>query len=176
MLTSSSRRKTRKKYLSNEMDLWDSVHIRTSKHDVDVYRIISDGFLLIPTENLSKEYANSVRNTREYRARLIDNLVILSENKWKPKKKVIKVYLLHASFKPDIDKFYIVASVYKPEPLALLILEERRELVLADCPLHHVVLAERAAREALKELEETESDTSSTRPRSDKRILDVQWG
>ena len=87
MLTSSSRRKTRKKYLSNEMDLWYSVHIRTSKHDVDVYRIISDGFLLIPTENLSKEYANSVRNTREYRARLIDNLVILSENKWKPKKK-----------------------------------------------------------------------------------------
>jgi len=157
MITARKHHKIRKQLLSAELDWYDSVHLLVSKHDADVYRIICDGFIEISSEEFSDEYSNSIRGTYEYRARLINNLLLTNWRKFLRKKRVIRVNLLYAIFNQEIDEFYLVASLYEPEPVALLILEERRELVLAECPLHRVVLAERAAREALNELEKSES-------------------
>jgi hypothetical protein len=130
--------------------------LHSSKFDTDIYPLIRDGFILIPAENFSNIYINSIRERHELRSLLvkrfnIDPSVIQNSNH------DIRIFLTFVCFSEPYDDFFLQVTLDNPTPLQLFILENTRESLLAKCPLHHVVLAERAAREALNELEETES-------------------
>lgn len=126
-----------------------------SKFNPEIYMFIKDGFLLIPSVNFTQQLSDGIHERNELRTRLIEAFKISDPMKFQNNNE-IKIYSHFISFSAVTENFFILTSLYEPDQLQQLVLDETRESLLACCPIHSVVMASKAAQDALKEFESDE--------------------